>query len=238
MKRICLLLFVFSSFLYAQNDVLDGYPSGQYFYEKGELNFLKDMQNAALENNSKPCENRNEEYLMRWIVFPDSTISFIKDMDSVNIAKNKCAFDFSREIFKYLEGWKPVVHQGKSYSAIAEYMIRPNEIFMYKIDSSLKTEFQRPEYRGGETAFKIQLDKVLNPIFDNYRLEIGNTTVSVSFIIAKDGNMKDIQINHPVFFRIKDDVLNAFRSFKKWKPAMRNGVPYDFRYTVHLNFVL
>lgn len=237
-NHIVLFLSLFFSLSYSQTDILDGYPPEQFFYDKGELNFLKQLQEVALKNAVQPCANKNEEYLVKFIVFPDSEIKFVRDPDTLAIAKNKCAFDFSRQTFKFLDGWKPVMHQGKPYAALAEYKIIPNEILMYEINADLQPVFKEAGYRGGKAAFSMQLEKLIQPIFDKYRLQIGNTSLLVSFIVAKDGSMQNINLSHPLFFRVKDEVLEAFKTLRKWKPATKNGVPVEQKANMRIRFEL
>ena len=63
MKYFFLLLLFLSSFYYSQSEILDKYPPGVSFYEKGELNFLKELQDAAKENDIKDYYKFAEEFL-------------------------------------------------------------------------------------------------------------------------------------------------------------------------------
>ena len=73
-KYFPLLFFFFlSSATFAQSDILDGYPASQFFYEKGELSFLKDLQDAAVENGLQPCKDKDAHYAPKFILFPDTT---------------------------------------------------------------------------------------------------------------------------------------------------------------------
>lgn len=238
MKRNLFLpiFFLFSSLLFSQTDVLDGYPVTQFFYEKGELNFLKDLQEAAVENGLKPCQNKEEQYSPKWIVFPDQSIKFIKDTDTININKNKCAFDFTKNVFKYLDKWNPVNINQVNYPAIATYVINPTELFQYKINADLQPDFQRAEYGGGNTAFGIGVKKLIEPIFDRNHLALVNEVINLRFTISKTGTIEDIDIPQTIPFRIKDEILEAVQGMKKWKPALFNGVPRKQKISISLRF--
>ncbi len=62
MKYFYLLLFFISSYFYSQSEILDKYPLNISFYDKGELNFLKELQTAAKDNDVKACENKSDFY--------------------------------------------------------------------------------------------------------------------------------------------------------------------------------
>lgn len=231
-----LLFFVRSSATFAQSDILDGYPTSQFFYEKGELSFLKDLQDAALENGLQPCKDKEEHYAPKFIVFPDRTIKFIKDQDSVNIAKNKCAYDFSKNVLKYLEKWNPVVIKQVAYPAIASYDINPSNIFEMKINADLTPNFQPAEYRGGSTAFSIGVQKLIGPIFDKNHMTLNDQVITIKFKISKIGTIESVKIAEPVPFRIEDEILQAVQGLKKWKPASMNGVAVPQNVTLSLRF--
>lgn len=238
MKRNLFLpiFFLFGSLLFSQTDVLDRYPVTQFFYEKGELSFLKDLQDAAIDNGLQPCQDNNEHYSPKWIVFPDHTIKFIKDTDTINIEKNKCAYNFAKNVFKYLDKWQPVIVNQIAYPAIATYDINPSELFKYKINADLKHDFQRPEYRGGNTAFAIGLQKLINPIFDRNHLILNNEVINLDFTISKTGMIEDVDLPQSIPFRMKDEILEAVQGLKKWKPATFNGVPIKQKVSVKLRF--
>jgi len=238
MKKLLISLFLvlMNEIVFSQTEIYDQYPPGQYFYEKGELNFLKELQRVAKENDIESCKDKNEEYLVKWIIYPDSTIKFIKDMDSVNIQKNKCAFDFTRQTFKYLDGWKPIFHENKNYAVFASYLINPYEIHHIKINDDLTWDVKKAEYPGGNTTLDIDLQRLIGPIFDKNRLSMGNEIIQMTLKISKDGYVKDINFSQPIPFNIKDEILYGLKGLKKWKPASRNGVPIEGTYYLSLRF--
>lgn len=217
-------------------DIIDGYPTSQFFYEKGELNFLRDLQNATIENGLKPCSNKEEKYAPKFIVFPDRTIKFIKDQDTLNIEKNKCAYDFTKNVFKYLDKWNPVIFKQVAYPAIATYEINPSNIFEMKINEDLTPNYNPAEYRGGTTAFSIGVQKLIGPIFDNNHMTLNDQVVTIKFVISKLGNIESVKISEDVPFRIEDDILKAVQGLKKWKPATMNGIPVKQNISLSLRF--
>ena len=83
LSKLLLLLIIFSQSINAQ--VLERYPKGQDFYKGGTQKFYSDIHKILLEKNIQPCENKNEVYDVKFVVYPDSTIKIVKDFDEENI---------------------------------------------------------------------------------------------------------------------------------------------------------
>lgn len=91
---------------YSQNvDILEFYPIAQSFYPGGISELEKHVIKITKKLQLKPCENSSEYYGAKIIVFENSSIAYAKDFDTVNISKNKCAFDYSRKIIPHLKNW-------------------------------------------------------------------------------------------------------------------------------------
>ena len=237
MKYFYLLLILISGTLYSQSEILDKYPPTQHFYEKGELNFLKELQNVALENDIKPCGNNSDFYKLVWIVYSDQTIKFIKDQDTLSIGKNKCAYEFAKSTFKYLRNWNPAVINGKFYSALVQYEIYPSDILSYKISDDLKPDIQQAEYPGGYKRFHSDIERIIQSTMSKYRINLNNETVNVNFKISKEGYMKDVKFSPNIPFKAIDNLLLDFKKLNKWKPGTRNGVAIETSFNMPMTFV-
>lgn len=227
MKYFYLLLLFISSYCYSQSEILDKYPPNMSFYDKGELNFLKELQNSAKENDIKPCENKSDFYKLAWIVYPDKSIKFIKDPDTISVGKNKCAYDFAKKTFKYLKDWNPVIINGKSYAALVQYEIYPSDILAYKISDDLLPDFKQAEYPGGKDRFFRDMERIIQNTMSKYRINLNGETVNLSFKVSKEGLMKDIKFSSNIPFTTIDDLTLDLKKLNKWKPATRNEVPME-----------
>lgn len=236
MKYFYLLLIFISSLFYSQTEILDKYPPNMPFYEKGELNFLKNLQIIALENNVKPCENKSDFYKLAWIVYPDKTIKFIKDPDTVSVGKSKCAYDFAKKTFKHLTDWNPVVINGKSYAALVQYEIYPSDILTYKISDDLMMDIKDAEYPGGRERFFRDMERIVQNTMSKYRINLNGETVSFSFKVSKEGNMKDIKFSSNIPFNTIDDLILDCKKLNKWKPATKNEVPFESSFNTQISF--
>ena len=233
---ISLLVILFGPSVFSQTQILDVYPPNQYFYEGGEANFLKNLQQTTINNGDQPCANSEEHYLVKFIVFPDRTIKFVKDENLTNIQKNKCAFDFTKNVFKYLNGWTPVIVNGVGYPALAQYDINPSDILKYKINGDEAQNYTSAEYRGGNTAFSIGIQKLLGPIFESNFSSLNDQRIMLRFKISKFGVIEDVEIPHSMPFRLKDEILEAAQGLQKWKPATKYGIPVSQIISVSLRF--
>ena len=99
-KFLNLCTIMIFSFCNAQ--ILDEYPRNQDFYEGGLVNFYKEAHDYLAVNNFKKCSDQ-EIYQPRFIVTKDASVKLVKDSDTANIAKNRCAHDITLELLKNLK---------------------------------------------------------------------------------------------------------------------------------------
>lgn len=236
MKHFYLLLIFVCGIFYSQTEILDKYPPTISFYNKGELNFLKELQNIALENDVKPCKNKSDFYKLSWIVYPDKSIKFLKDTDTISVGKSKCAYDFAKKTFKHLKDWNPVIINGKSYAALVQYEIFPSDILAYKITNDLTPSIQNAEYPGGHDRLVRDIERIIQKTMTKYSINLNGETVYVTFKVSKDGLMKDIKFSSNIPFTTIDDLILDFKKLNKWKPGNRNGVPIESNFRMPMTF--
>lgn len=236
MKYFYLLLVLIGGTLYSQSEILDKYPPTQHFYEKGELNFLKELQNAALENDIKPCGNKSDFYKLAWIVYPDKSIKFIKDPDTISVGKSKCAYDFAKKTFRHLTNWNPVIINGKSYAALVQYEIYPSDILSYKIPDDLTPTIQKAEYPGGRDRLSRDIERIIQNTMSKYEINLNGETVYVTFKISKQGLMENINFSSNIPFTTIDDLILDLKKLNKWKPATKNGVAIESNFRMPMSF--
>ncbi len=236
MKYFYLLLLFISSYCYSQSEILDKYPPNMFFYGKGELNFLKELQSIAKDNEIKPCKNKSDFYKLAWIVYPDKTIKFIKDADTVSVGKNKCAYDFAKRTFKFLQDWNPVIINGKSYAALVQYEIYPSDILAYKIPEDLKQDIQQAQYPGGYERLGRDIERIIQNTMSKYKINLNGETVYVNFKISKNGSMMDVKFSSNIPFTTIDDLILDFKKLNQWKPATKNGVSVESNFRMPMTF--
>ncbi|MDP2452825.1 MULTISPECIES: energy transducer TonB [unclassified Kaistella] len=236
--RIFIFLFlILASFSNAQ--ILEHYPKNQVPYIGGYESYYKDFHDMIIEKDLKSCADKSEFYQLNLLINADQSISFIKDHNEKNIAKNKCAYDLAREVAKYQNNWKAATVDGITKPAVATFYIFPDDLFERYHDGYFPA-ITFPAYgnyeNGGIKEFK---KGIINRIdvrgFDwNDRFN-----VMVEFIISKEAKIENIvMIKSSSNIEFDKRITNGILSTKKkWKPATVNGNPVDYKYRLTLNAV-
>ncbi|UZT96198.1 hypothetical protein ODZ84_13280 [Chryseobacterium fluminis] len=232
------LLFFFSIFsccLYAQNQIYDGYPKGQFYYKGGELALLKEIKKIIISQNIQVCTNKEEKYVIPVIINNDASINFIKFSDSINIANNKCAYEFGMKIIPHLKNWEPAIIKNEKIRAIAEIEFHP--FFLYYTNEDLrKNKMTEPEYSKGLKKFRDEVTDVLSRSL----IKNENNSSMLVFSIDDNGDLTDVAIIDSKLNE-RDRKELAYRITKiggKWKPATFNGVSFkkDLRISLRQEF--
>ena len=237
MKYLSLLLFF--SIFYTNAQILERYPANQVPYIGGYESYYKDFHNIIIEKDLKPCANKSEFYQLNLLINADQSISFIKDHNEKNIAKNKCAYELAREVSKHQSKWNSATVDGIPKPAVATFYIYPDDLFE-RYHTGYYPAITFPSYGNYENHGIEEFRKgIINRIdvrgFDwNDRFN-----VIVEFIITKDAKIENIMMlksssNIEFDKRIANGILSTK---KRWKPATINGNPVDYRYRLTLNAI-
>lgn len=222
---LLLALFFIINISYAQIEVLDRYPFGQDFYAGGQNQLNKEMVKIFKDQKLQPCEKSEEKYDVQIIVYENSTISYVKDFDTLEIQKNKCAFDLSRKIFPYLKRWVPARENGKVIAAITKIQVKPFYLYNSKEDPT-KNEEKSPTFKKGLPAFQFEIKSV----FEKYIKNNKDQRSSLTFVVNEQGDMEDIKIDGDFSEADKNDVIKSLSRMKgKWNPATFNNTPIKTR---------
>ncbi len=94
-----------------------------------------------------------------------------------------------------------------------------------------------PEFPGGfEELRKFIAINVKYPVKAQ---ELGvQGRVYVSFVVAKDGSVKDAKIARGVHETIDEEAIRVIKSMPMWEPGMKQGEFVNVSFTVPINFVL
>ncbi|WP_312900557.1 hypothetical protein [Chryseobacterium taichungense] len=223
-KLLLLSLFFLMKNLYGQIEILESYPYGQDFYAGGINQLQKEMVQIVKAQKLLPCE-KEEKYSIQVIVYDNSTISYVKDFDTVEIQKNRCAFDFSRKIFPHLKRWIPAKENGKFIAAIAKIDVIPFYLINSK-DDPKDNETKKPTFKKGIEAFGFEIKS----IFERYIKKNEYKIASLTFIVNENGGMEDFKIEGEFSDSDRKDIINSLSRIKgKWNPATFNNIPFKMR---------
>lgn len=235
MKKFAVLYLVyFSVFCFAQ--INKGFPLNQEYFPGNWRGLQNTMVNVVKDNNIQPCENKDEIYILPIIINEDATINYVADFDSLNIAKNKCAYDFGRKILPFLKGWKAGIINGKLKKCLVEIEINPFYIYYSKrnSDDNVTTypTMSTKDFSNWAEAVKFILDRNLDTNLDQKG--------SLSFTVKEDGSLADVEIQFP-FLDEKNKKLIESKITKlknRWTPKMFNGIPVSYKRRFDLSQVL
>lgn len=229
LKRTLLVILLIISFkAFCQTTVYDKYPFGQEAYKGGFKQLNNELHQIIKDRNLKPCDDDKQIYKVELIVKSDSTITLIKNPDSLYIKRNKCAYEMLKKTLPYLENWIPAKFKGENLNAIYTFDFIPNAIYNDVVSA---------EFPGGLIAFQRKFT-------DNFDvpslMRNGSYKIELNFTKNTEGKIEDMQVFSDKYdaeleFRAK----TALMSIKeKWKPGMINGVivKSKMRLPITLNF--
>lgn len=228
-KNVLFFIFFLSFNLIHSQQIIELYSASEPYYSNGNEGLLLDMIKVAKDNEMQPCPIE-QEYSPSVLVNVNSKIKFVQDFDSLNIAKNKCAFDFTKKMLPHLKNWQVLNRKGTNYPAIAKFKVQPFFIYHSETDPKKnKTTF--PVFPKGINKFR----QYVGDIFSRELKDNKRTSYSLTFVIDENGDMKDIDILvYPVEkMKNKDDLIRQILKIAgKWKPATFNNV--NIKYSMRL----
>lgn len=96
---------------------------------------------------------------------------------------------------------------------------------------------QMPEFPGGTVAMnKYIMDKLMYPITAKDDGVQGK--VIVGFVIAENGEVKDVTIARGVRADLDNEAVRVIRLMPNWRPGKQNGKPVNVRMNIPINFKL
>ena len=231
------ILFILYSNSFAQ-DIYEQYPAGQTDYIGGNVQFYKDFHQVLIDKKMQPCENKNEAFSFRIVVYPDKKIKYVKSEDSESLEKNKCAFELTKEVAKYLTGWNPAIVDGNKVAAVTSFWIIPHELFQ-ELPQGYDpiNDMEMATYEGGINNFR---KKVFQSIDLSRFTFTGTFRLEVTFIVETDGKMSDVQLAQSTGLKAFDDmVIKSISQIRnKWTPGSIHGIPVRYRFRLPLAFTM
>ncbi|PIF43991.1 hypothetical protein CLU96_0918 [Chryseobacterium sp. 52] len=149
----------------------------------------------------------------------------IKDNDTANIAKNKCAYDLSIQIIKNLKHWKAAEAKGMKIGAITEFVFYPKDLMSnYKKGYDADAFILSAQYPDGLKKFKTDFHDNFMSLFTDYHI---NGEINLEFYVNEEGH-----ITNPRMYPEVDNknfnisfMRTLSRLKKTWKPALYSNIP-------------
>ena len=105
-------------------------------------------------------------------------------------------------------------------------------------DSTIFTVVEEsPEFTGGEKALSRFYRKKLVYPKQALKNQIQGT-VTIKFIVEKDGTLSDIDILRPLMYGCNEEAIRLVKLMPPWKPGKQMGIPVRVFYTIQVVFEL
>ena len=97
----------------------------------------------------------------------------------------------------------------------------------------------KPEFPGGISGWIKYLERNINRDLPYKNgAPPGRYTVSLSFIVAKDGTISDIKAESDPGYGSKEEAIRLMARSPKWKPAVQNGKNVIYRQKQSITFMV
>ena len=227
---IFLMMFIFCDVAAQDKPVIyEAYPVGQDNYVGKKIGLYQDIKNAATKLQLQPCD-RKEIYTATVLVEPTGKIKFVKDVDSVYIRNNKCAYDFSKKLLPYLNRWIPAKVNNQPVPALTTFEVHPFIIHHSKENVS-QNLYKEPQFSKGINEFRMLMGDTFMRLIKNNK----DARMVMTFVVNEEGTMEDIAFNgsfdEKVLAAAKYETERLNRK-KMWKPATFNGIPIRHRFNM------
>ena len=94
-----------------------------------------------------------------------------------------------------------------------------------------------PEFPGGDNALRKYItENIKYPVVAKKNGIEGK--VYISFVVTKDGNIKDVTIARGVAPSLDKEALRVVKSLPEWQPGKQRGKKVDVQFTMPINFAL
>ena len=235
MKRLILIMLLFSAFLNLNAQVLYMYPKKQDSYKDGYKGFYSDLAKVLKEKNYQTCPNKKEAINVKVLVNVDGSVAIVKEEDEAAVANNQCAYDMIKSALPYLKNWQPAELNDQKVKAIARFLFVPNE-FINNIPTD-KLSYVSAIHPDGIEGFRKKFMACFNSDKFNWNQDFSITTY---FEVNTEG---DLQFIHADPVADNEEFMNMivrclhYNKKKKWTPASYRGTNIvDFPFVFKLNF--
>ena len=242
MKYAFLFLFLGSVNLFAQSPTSDSTQNSlEQIYTVVEImpsppggmeNLYKWISKTVRYPTSARRMGEQGTVFVGFVVRKDGSITDIKTVQGVSPAIDA----ESERVIGLMQNWAPGTQDRKPVNVkyvlpvkfkLADTPVATDKVFVV-VD-------KMPEYPGGEKALKKHVGKTIQYPPDVKKGSV-NQTVSVEFIVEKDGSRSEVDVSRGVSPSLDAEALRVVNSFPNWKPGKQFGVVVRVRVVVPIEF--
>lgn len=217
------LLALISFSLNAQNQHPE-FPRDQHRYLGGMEAFYKDFSKVLIDKKLKPCDNKKEFYIAPILIKSSDSIEILNHKSSL---ENKCSFELTKEVVKYMTNWMPAKIDGKETPAVALVNIYPDDLFENYQEGYT---FFNKDYEMSNFDIVEFRNKIVSKInLDGFSFKgSGKLTIVTRFIINTEGKLDNLTIEKSSgsqrFDEMVMDAIKKTQKNKLWKPSKTHGM--------------
>ena len=235
MRLFYLLFLLFSTRNHTQ--ILERYPTDQLPYTGGEVAFYQDFYQLLKKQNIKPCENKQELYELKLVVYEDASVKLVKEQNAEKLANNKCTYEIIKKVLPEMTGWNPAIYQDKKMPAVADYLIYLDDLFEnFPAAYAASHYIKLPEFPGGLQKFRNKFTGAIRiPKLDHTD---GEFTLRIAFEVNDKGKMQNVRLLEKTGYdRFDESIIKGIQYMKyQWQPASFHGIPIKTTLTVPIHF--
>ena len=94
---------------------------------------------------------------------------------------------------------------------------------------------QSPAYPGGETAMAKFVQENLKYTAEAKEANVHGLVIA-QFVVDIDGKITETNVVKKLGYGLDEEAIRIINSFPKFKPALQDGKPIAFRYTLPIRF--
>ncbi|MBQ9288452.1 MAG: energy transducer TonB [Bacteroidaceae bacterium] len=105
------------------------------------------------------------------------------------------------------------------------------------MDEAFTVVEEMPEFPGGAGEMLNYVSKTLKYPEDAFKNKVQGRVI-VSFVISKDGTIKDPKVVHSVHPSLDKEAIRVVQEMPKWKPGKQRGEVVNVNFTMPISFRL
>ena len=233
-------VFLFSFLMvsaYFNSQFLERYPEDQVSYTGGDTAFYKDFHQILKDQNISPCENKEEMYELKLVVYEDATVKIVKEQNAEKLERNKCTYEIIKKVLPEMTGWNPAIYQDKKMPAVAEFPIYLDDLFDNFPNGYAASKYiKQPEFPGGLQKFRNKFTGAIRiPNLDHTN---GEFTLRIAFEVNEQGQMENVRLlDKTGYDRFDASIIKGIQYMKyKWQPGSLHGIPIKTTLKVPIHF--
>lgn len=198
---------------------LQGDDSDQTVLTKEEVHAVDGAIRVLTNSDGQPTKPL---YLVDGVEVSDLNSIAPKDIESIHVLKN------DEVVSTYGE-------RGKN--GVVKVVTKHGKKSGEKVDEAFMVVEEMPEFPGGTGELMKYLSMNMKYPKDAYDNKVQGRVI-VSFVVSKDGTIKDPKVIHSVYPSLDKEAIRVVEQMPKWTPGKQRGEAVNVSFTIPITFKL